>query len=72
MIDQYFAPNLIGCNALNVHELLNKMNSLAVRNSFAKAAIEMALLDIKGKALNVPIYELFGGLVRESIEITWP
>src|SRR6201988_4117013 len=34
-------------------------------NSRAIAAIENALLDIKGKALGVPVYELFGGPGRE-------
>jgi L-alanine-DL-glutamate epimerase-like enolase superfamily enzyme len=31
------------------------------------AAIENALLDIKGKALGVPVYELFGGPVRTRL-----
>lgn len=33
----------------------------------AMAAIEMACLDIKGKAFGVPIYQLLGGKVRETI-----
>jgi len=33
----------------------------------AMAAIEMALWDIKGKDLGVPIYQLLGGKIRESI-----
>ena len=40
-------------------------------NSAAIAAIENALLDIKGKALGVPVYELFGGPVRERIPLYW-
>jgi L-alanine-DL-glutamate epimerase-like enolase superfamily enzyme len=34
----------------------------------ALGAIDLALWDIKGKALGVPVYELFGGLAREHIE----
>lgn len=33
----------------------------------ALAAIEAALLDIKGKALGVPVYELLGGLQRDRL-----
>src|ERR1700743_701463 len=40
-------------------------------NQRAIAAIENALLDIKGKALGVPVYELFGGPVREGIPAYW-
>lgn len=38
-----------------------------VYNRSALAAIDGALLDIKGKALNVPAYELLGGKQRDSI-----
>ena len=37
----------------------------------AIAAIENALLDIKGKDLGVPVYALFGGPVRERIPLYW-
>lgn len=37
----------------------------------AMAAIENALLDIRGKALGVPVYALFGGPVRERIPVYW-
>jgi L-alanine-DL-glutamate epimerase-like enolase superfamily enzyme len=39
--------------------------------SHAIAAIVNACLDIKGKALGVPVYELFGGAVRERMPVYW-
>jgi muconate cycloisomerase len=72
MIDTYLAPALIGENAFQINSLLQKMDNIAANNNFAKAALEMALFDIKGQALGVPLYELFGGLSRESMPLKWP
>lgn len=40
-------------------------------NQQAIAAIENALLDIKGQALNVPVYDVLGGAVRTEIPVYW-
>ncbi len=40
-------------------------------NHQAIAAIENALLDIRGKVLGVPVYKLFGGPIRERIPVYW-
>jgi len=40
-------------------------------NHLALAAIENALLDIKGKHLGVPMYDLFGGAIRTRIPLYW-
>ena len=37
----------------------------------AIGAIENALLDIKARALGIPVYELFGGPVRDRIRLYW-
>jgi len=40
-------------------------------NAQAIAAIENALLDIRARALNVPVYALFGGPIRERLRLYW-
>src|SRR3954469_271983 len=37
----------------------------------AIGGIENALLDLKAKALGVPVYELFGGPTRDSVDAYW-
>ena len=39
--------------------------------SIAIAGIDAALWDIKAKALGVPVYELFGGPIRQSVRLYW-
>ena len=39
--------------------------------SHAIATIVNACLDIKGKALGVPVYELFGGALRDRMPVYW-
>jgi muconate cycloisomerase len=38
-------------------------------NSFAKAAIEIALLDAQGQRLGLPVHALLGGAVRDTVPI---
>jgi galactonate dehydratase len=40
-------------------------------NHQAIAAIENALVDIKAKALGIPVYELLGGPVRDRLRVYW-
>lgn len=40
-------------------------------NQMAIAAIENALIDIKAKALGVPVYEMLGGPVRDRLQLYW-
>lgn len=36
-----------------------------------RCAVDGALFDIKGKALEVPVYQLMGGRARERVEVSW-
>ncbi len=40
-------------------------------NTFAKSAIETALLDAQGKSLGVPVSALLGGALQTSIPVLW-
>src|SRR5438874_44637 len=60
-IREILAPRLIGQNPLHLTGLATIMDRFLQVNSFTKAAIEMALLDLAGKKLGVPAYMLLGG-----------
>ena len=40
-------------------------------NQQAIAAIENALVDVKAKALGIPVYEMLGGPVRDRLRLYW-
>ena len=66
-------PLLVGEDPLQIEFLTHKLEHFLIWNSFAAypiAAIDMALYDIKGKKLGVPVYELLGGMYREKMEVT--
>src|SRR4051812_28329080 len=56
---------------INAHLRTHTVQSRGGINRQAVAAIENGLLDIKGKALGVPVYDLFGGAVRKRIPVYW-
>jgi len=70
------SPTVIGkdprdIELINAHLRTHTVQSRGGINRQATAAIENALLDIKGKALGVPVYQLFGGKIRDRIPVYW-
>lgn len=71
-----FKPLLIGRDPMAVEMLYWDMYRLARQSpggiaAKAIAGIELALWDIKGKALGVPVHSLFGGPTRERQRVYW-
>jgi L-alanine-DL-glutamate epimerase-like enolase superfamily enzyme len=74
-IEQLFRPLLVGQDPLDTERLHTAMlragaltgplGSLAV----AVAGVDIALWDLKGKALGVPIWRLLGGKVRDRVPV---
>jgi len=68
-----FGEYLVGKDASQIEHHWNVMHRFSYFQGLAInaaiSAIDIALWDIKGKALNVPIYELLGGPVRNKARI---
>lgn len=71
LIDRYMTPLLVGREAERIPALAHLLDKTFAGARFAKAAVEMALWDARGKALDVPVVELLGGRWRDSIAVTW-
>jgi gluconate/galactonate dehydratase len=70
-----FAPLVIGEDAFDVQKIMDKLRWASVPsgtsgvNYHAFSAIEIAILDLLGRHLNVPVYTLLGGKFRERVRI---
>ena len=71
-LDQHLAPLLLGCDATRIEHIWQDV----FRGTFwrggpvlqsALAGIDIALWDLAGKALGVPVHRLLGGLTRDRV-----
>jgi muconate cycloisomerase len=69
-IHAYLRPLLIGADPLRVQTLMRAADHAIVGHPEAKAAIEMALFDIAGQRLGVPVTTLLGGAVRDEVPLS--
>jgi muconate cycloisomerase len=70
-IERYIAPWLVGHDATQIEPLRHEMARRLQGNPFARAAVEMALWDLNGRALGVPIHRLLGGRMRDQVPLSW-
>jgi L-alanine-DL-glutamate epimerase-like enolase superfamily enzyme len=68
-IDAYLAPLLVGQSPLEIERLHDEMERALPGHRATHAAIDLALWDVKGKALGVPVHQLLGARVREGIAL---
>jgi L-Ala-D/L-Glu epimerase / N-acetyl-D-glutamate racemase len=61
LIRDVFAPLLVGADPFDSEWVMHRLEKSTFGNSFAKAAVETALLDLQGQILGVPLYKLLGG-----------
>jgi muconate cycloisomerase len=69
LIEDFLAPVLTGEDPRDIGPLTAKIRRAVAANPFTKSGLEMALWDILGKSVGLPVYRLLGGKVRESVPI---
>src|SRR5205085_7543687 len=67
LIREVLAPLVVGADPFDSEWIFRRLERAAFGNSFARAAIEMALLDLQGQILGVPVYKLLGGRDRPPV-----
>jgi L-alanine-DL-glutamate epimerase-like enolase superfamily enzyme len=68
-IDKYLRPAVLGQDPFDIERLFDLMYRALRGTRYPITAVEFALWDIKGKALNVPVYQLLGGKFSAGIPL---
>ena len=64
-IERYLGPRLIGKDPFDREEILHSLDYRG--NTCARSGIDLALHDLLGKILGIPVYDLLGGCCRDKV-----
>lgn len=67
VLEARLAPLVIGMDPANVHRVLQKLDPAVAGFLDAKAAIEMACVDLAARTAGVPVHTYLGGAVKERL-----
>ena len=68
-IEKYIAPKIIGKDPRNINQILSVIDATVAKITCAKEGVDLALHDLLGKILDVPVYTLLGGKFRDTIPV---
>jgi len=63
-VEGHIAPKIVNRYISDFEDLMETVQQAIVRNTSAKAAVDMALYDIRAQSLNMPLFRMFGGSVK--------
>ncbi|WP_270182086.1 dipeptide epimerase [Alkalihalobacillus sp. CinArs1] len=66
-INNHISPKLIGLELSSYETIFKVLHTSLVRNTSAKAAVDMAIYDLLAKQSNLPLYQYLGGF-RDLLE----
>lgn len=69
LLVDYLAPAIIGMDAMAISSVLRRLDQTVRGYPYAKASIDLALHDLVGQAIGVPVFQLLGGAVRDAIPL---
>ena len=64
-------PAVLGLSPFDQEALTVAQDRAVPGNRRAKGAVVLAAYDLAGKLLNTPVYNLLGGMVRETVPLSW-
>ncbi|MGV2442311.1 cycloisomerase, partial [Bacillus atrophaeus ATCC 9372] len=70
-LDVYLRPLVIGAPVRRLRSLMAQMDRALTGHPESKVAVEMALLDLMGQQTGLPVSELLGGRVRDTIPLSF-
>jgi L-alanine-DL-glutamate epimerase-like enolase superfamily enzyme len=68
-INAHLGPAVVGHSPLDIERLNRRMVEALPGHLSARAGVDLALWDLKGKALGVPVYQLLGGRFHEGVSL---
>jgi muconate cycloisomerase len=70
-LNTHLRPLIVGADALRREQILAQATRTVVHSGEARAALEMALLDVAGRTLGVSAGQLIGGRQRDSVPVSF-
>ncbi|CUX41678.1 L-Ala-D/L-Glu epimerase [Clostridium sp. C105KSO15] len=60
-IEEFIAPAIVGMEIENLDGIMKKLHGCILKNSSAKAAVDMSVYDLFAKSCGKPLYKILGG-----------
>lgn len=70
-LNRYLIPHVLGRDTEALEQLRLTWSARVRGNPFAKAALEMSIVDLRARSMGVSAAQLLGGVVRTRVPLSW-